>query len=204
MRIFKGLCAFIAVLCVGIAAQAQFSMPPLKNITVSKEEIARLASTTAVIETKYGKITLKFFPDSAPGHVKNFVDLAKQGAYNGTVFHRVIPGFMIQGGDPTSKDPAKARAYGTGGPGYTIKAEFNARPHKRGTLSMARTNVPDSAGSQFFICVADAPQLDRQYTVFGEVVSGMDVVDKLVAQPRESNDRPVERVEITVKIREGK
>ena len=163
-----------------------------------------MSTTKAIIETKFGNITLKFFPDVAPGHVKNFIDLAQKGVYDQTVFHRVIPGFMIQGGDPVSKDPAKRRAFGTGGPGYTIKAEFNNRPHKRGTLSMARSASPDSAGSQFFICVADAPFLNNQYTVFGEVESGMEAVDKIVSQPRDANDNPNERIEMKVKIVEGK
>ncbi|HUJ17068.1 MAG TPA: peptidylprolyl isomerase [Nitrospirota bacterium] len=162
-----------------------------------------MSTTKAVLETKFGNITLKFFPDVAPGHVKNFIDLAKKGFYDNTTFHRVIPGFMIQGGDPISKDP-NARGVGTGGPGYTIKAEFNAKPHKRGTLSMARAASPDSAGSQFFICVKDSPFLDRQYTVFGEVESGMEAVDKIVAQPRDQNDKPNDRVEMKVKIVEGK
>ncbi|HYA85603.1 MAG TPA: peptidylprolyl isomerase [Nitrospirota bacterium] len=162
-----------------------------------------MSETTAVIETKFGNITLKFFPDVAPGHVKNFIDLAKKGFYDGTTFHRVIPNFMIQGGDPNSKN-ADRRSHGTGGPGYTIKAEFNDRPHKRGTLSMARSASPDSAGSQFFICVNDSPFLDRQYTVFGEVVSGMDVADKIVSQPRDANDNPNDRIEMKVKIVEGK
>jgi peptidyl-prolyl cis-trans isomerase B (cyclophilin B) len=167
------------------------------------QEIKKMSETKAVIETKYGNITLKFFPDAAPGHVQNFIDLAKKGFYDGTTFHRVIPGFMIQGGDPNSKNPDK-RSHGTGGPGYTIKAEFNNRPHKRGTLSMARSQNPDSAGSQFFICVKDSSFLDRQYTVFGEVESGLDVVDKIVSQPRDRNDNPNERIEMKVKIVEGK
>ncbi len=194
----------LAVVFVGVAAYAQYGMPALKTITVTKEEIKKMAETTAVIETKFGNITIKFFPDVAPGHVKNFLDLAKNGTYDNTVFHRVIPGFMIQGGDPTSKDPAKRRAYGTGGPGYTIKAEFNSKPHKRGTLSMARAASPDSAGSQFFICVKDSAFLDRQYTVFGEVVSGMEAVDQIVSQPRDANDNPNERIEMKVKIVEAK
>ncbi len=159
----------------------------------------KMAETTAVIETKFGNMELKFFPDVAPSHVKNFIDLAKKGFYDGTTFHRVIPGFMIQGGDPNSKNPDKSR-HGTGGPGYTIKAEFNKKPHKRGTLSMARAADPDSAGSQFFICVADAKFLDSQYTVFGEVVSGMEVADKIVGQPRDRQDNPHDRVEMKVKI----
>ncbi len=148
-----------------------------------------------------GDIVLKFFPDVAPGHVKNFTDLAKKGFYNGTTFHRVIPGFMIQGGDPNSKNPDRSM-HGMGGPGHKVKAEFNSKPHKRGIVSMARSNDPDSAGSQFFICVADANFLDWQYTVFAEVVTGMDVADKVVSMKRDGNDNPFERVEMTVTITE--
>jgi len=158
-----------------------------------------MSETRAIIETKLGNIELRFFPDVAPDHVKNFVDLAKAGFYDGTTFHRVIPGFMIQGGDPNSRDHDKSR-HGMGGPGHTVKAEFNDKSHKRGTLSMARSANPDSAGSQFFICVADAAFLDRQYTVFGEVVSGIETVDAIVNQPRDPSDNPNERVEMTVKI----
>ena len=160
-----------------------------------------MAETRAVIETKFGNIELKFFPDVAPNHVNNFIELAKKGFYDGTTFHRIIPGFMIQGGDPNSKSPDKS-THGMGGPGYSVKAEFNALPHKKGTLSMARSASPDSAGSQFFICVAAAPFLDRQYTVFGEVVSGIEAADKIVGQPRDSKDNPNERIEIKVKITE--
>ena len=187
-------------ICLSVAAYAQYGMPPLKTITVTKEESKKMTETKAVIETKFGNITLKFYPDVAPGHVKNFLDIAKNGTYDNTVFHRVIPGFMIQGGDPTSKDPAKRRAYGTGGPGYTIKAEFNNKPHKRGVLSMARSQSPDSAGSQFFICVKDSNFLDRQYTAFGEVTSGMDVADKIVNAKRDGRDNPLERIEMTVTV----
>lgn len=158
-----------------------------------------LSKVRAVIETKYGNIELKFFPDAAPGHVKNFIKLAKDGVYDSTIFHRVIPGFMIQGGDPNTKGADK-RLYGTGSPGYTIKAEFNKISHKRGILSMARGMDPDSAGSQFFVVVADSTFLDGQYTVFGEVVKGMDVADKIVNLPRDSRDLPNERVEMKVKI----
>ncbi len=129
----------------------------------------------AVIETNKGNITLKFFPDVAPGHVKNFCDLAEKGYYNGVIFHRVIKGFMIQGGDPTGT--------GTGGPGYKIKAEFNNKPHVKGTVSMARSADPDSAGSQFFICFDKAPHLDGKYTAFAKVISGMDVLEKLEKVP---------------------
>jgi peptidyl-prolyl cis-trans isomerase B (cyclophilin B) len=187
----------VGVLC----ASATFAQQQPKKFT--PEEIKKMSETSAIIETKFGNITLKFFPDKAPGHVKNFIDLAKKGFYDGTTFHRVIPGFMIQGGDPNSKNPDK-RTHGTGGPGYTIKAEFNDRPHKRGTLSMARAASPDSAGSQFFICVKDSSFLDRQYTVFGEVVSGMEAVDKIVSQPRDPADNPNERIEMKVKIVEAK
>ena len=155
--------------------------------------------TRAIIETKFGNIELRFFSDVAPNHVKNFIALAKEKFYDGTTFHRVIPGFMIQGGDPNTKDPNNPE-HGMGGPGYKIKAEFNARPHKKGTLSMARAADPDSAGSQFFICVADVPFLDKQYTMFGEVVKGMEVVDKIVSQPRDGNDNPNDRIEVTVEI----
>ncbi len=154
----------------------------------------------AIIKTKFGEIEVKFLPEVAPGHVENFIKLAKSGFYNGTIFHRVIPGFMIQGGDPKTKDLAKKGEYGTGGPGYTIKAEFNDTPHKRGVLSMARANDPDSAGSQFFICVENSPFLDGKYTAFGEVVKGMGVADKIVQMPRDTRDNPAERIEMTVTI----
>ena len=146
-----------------------------------------------------GDIVLKLFHDVATGHFKNFIDLAKKGFYNGTTFHRVIPKFMIQGGDPNSKSADRA-SHGMGGPGYKIKAEFNSKPHKRGVVSMARSNDPDSAGSQFFICVADSNFLDWQYTAFGEVVSGMDVADQVVNMKRDGRDNPLERVEMTVTI----
>ena len=175
----------------------------VKDKKFTKEEIQKMAKTRAVIETKFGNIELKFFPDVAPNHVNNFIELAQKGFYDGTIFHRVIPGFMIQGGDPNSKDPDKSK-HGTGGPGYTVKAEFNQKPHKRGTLSMARSSNPDSAGSQFFICVADSSFLDGQYTVFGEVISGMEVADKIVSQPRDRRDNPNERIEMKVKIVEEK
>jgi peptidyl-prolyl cis-trans isomerase B (cyclophilin B) len=167
--------------------------------TFTKEEIKKMSETRAVIETNFGNMEVRFFPEVAPNHVNNFIELAKKGFYDGTTFHRVIPGFMIQGGDPNSKNPDKS-THGMGGPGYTVKAEFNERPHKRGTLSMARAGHPDSAGSQFFICVADAPFLDRQYTVFGEIVSGMEAADKIVNQPRDRKDNPLDRIEMKVKV----
>jgi len=172
-----------------------------RSKTFSREEIKKMSETTAAIETKFGTIELKFFPEVAPNHVNNFIELAKKGFYDGTIFHRVIPGFMIQGGDPNSKEANKSR-HGMGGPGYNVKAEFNNKSHKRGILSMARSQDPDSAGSQFFICVGDALFLDRQYTAFGEVTSGMEAVDKIVGLPRDKRDNPIERVEIKVRILE--
>ncbi len=146
-----------------------------------------------------GEIVLKFFHDVAPNHVENFLKLAKDKFYDGTTFHRVIPGFMIQGGDPNSKNSDRAM-HGMGGPGYKVKAEFNSKPHKRGMLSMARANDPDSAGSQFFIVVSDSNFLDWQYTVFGEVTSGMEVADRIVNVKRDGRDNPLERIEMTVTI----
>lgn len=187
---------FIFLLFLAIAVSSYAEM---KNKKFTDGEIRKMADARAVISTKFGKIELRFFPDVAPNHVYNFIELAKKGFYDGTTFHRIIPGFMIQGGDPNSRNPDKS-THGMGGPGYTVKAEFNDKPHKRGTLSMARAANPDSAGSQFFICVADASFLDRQYTAFGEVVSGMDVVDKIVSRPRDRMDNPNERIEMKVEI----
>jgi len=191
--------SFALILIFLFMVSAHAEEPRSKKFT--KEEIKKMSETKAVIETKLGNIELKFFPDVAPNHVNNFIELARKGFYDGTTFHRVIPGFMIQGGDPNSRDPNKAK-HGLGGPGYNIKAEFNNRPHKRGALSMARTPDPDGAGSQFFICVADRRELDNKYTVFGEVVSGMDVADKIVSQTRDMNNNPNERIEMKVKIME--
>ena len=159
-----------------------------------------MGKEVAVIETVHGTIKFEFFEDKAPGHVKNFKDLANKNFYDGTTFHRVIPGFMIQGGDPNSKSDNRS-SHGSGGPGYSIDAEFNDTKHVRGVLSMARSQEPNSAGSQFFICVKDSFFLDGQYTAFGRVVEGMDVADKIVNESRDSNDNPEERMEIkTVSI----
>lgn len=147
--------------------------------------------TKSIIETEHGKIVFNLLPDIAPETVRNFKELAQSGFYNGTLFHRVIPGFMIQGGDPNSKQPDKSK-WGLGGPGYNIKAEFNSRSHLRGIVSMARATDPDSAGSQFFIVTTDSTFLDGQYTVFGEVIEGMEVADKIVNMKRDENDCPLE------------
>ena len=164
----------------------------LFSATASAKEIA-------VIETNLGKIEVEFFEDKAPGHVKNFKDLAKKGFYDGVTFHRVIPGFMIQGGDPNTKNNDRSN-HGMGGPGYSIKAEFNDTLHKRGVLSMARSQDPNSGGSQFFIVVEDSNFLDGKYTAFGKVLSGMRVADTIVNVPRDPKDNPNKRVEMKVKI----
>lgn len=150
----------------------------------------------AEIKTTKGDITIRFFPDVAPNHVKNFLDLAQKGFYTGTKFHRVIPGFMIQGGDPNTKSGAP-QTWGTGGSGSNLKAEFNSVSHKRGIVSMARSQDPNSASSQFFIVVSDSTFLDNQYTVFGQVTKGMEVADAIVNAPRGASDRPNEPVSIT-------
>lgn len=156
-------------------------------------------SPKAIIETKFGNIEIRLFPEVAPKHVENFLSLANSGFYDGTIFHRVIPGFMIQGGDPNTKGMNKSK-YGQGGPGHQVKAEFNQHSHVRGIVSMARSSHPDSAGSQFFIIVKDSKFLDRQYTVFGEVVSGMDVADKIVSQKRDARDNPLDRIEMKIRV----
>jgi peptidyl-prolyl cis-trans isomerase B (cyclophilin B) len=144
----------------------------------------------AVLETNLGRIVVGFLPDKAPKHVASFKKLVSEGFYDGTKFHRVIPGFMIQGGDPNSKSDDRSR-HGTGGPGFTVPAEFNDTKHVRGILSAARSSNPNSAGSQFFLMVATSTHLDGQYSAFGQVLEGMDVVDKIVALPRDRNDNPL-------------
>ena len=143
----------------------------------------------ATIETNFGKIVFELLPDIAPETVRNFVTLAKRSFYDGTLFHRVIPGFMIQGGDPNTKKPDKSK-WGMGGPGHNIKAEFSSKSHLRGIVSMARSTDPNSAGSQFFIVTKDSTFLDKQYTVFGKVTEGMNVADKIVNLPKDKNDCP--------------
>ena len=160
----------------------------------------------AIIQTKFGDIEIKFYPELAPRHVENFIQLAKSGFYNGTIFHRVIPGFMIQGGDPNTKSSLRKETYGQGGPKDAqgnpvyLKAEFNDTPHKRGIVSMARAGEPDTAGSQFFIVVEDSFFLDRKYTAFGEVTRGLGVADKIVVLQKNDQDLPNERVEMTVTV----
>lgn len=141
------------------------------------------SNEVAVITTTAGELVIEFWPDVAPKTVENFKKLAKDGFYDGTCFHRIVKGFMIQGGDPLTKDVGASHSWGTGGPGYKIKAEFNERPHVRGVISMARSQHPDSAGSQFFICLGDARFLDRQYTAFGQLVKGDDVLGTIGDTP---------------------
>jgi peptidyl-prolyl cis-trans isomerase B (cyclophilin B) len=159
------------------------------------------AKEVAVIKTSEGVMVAEFWPDVAPKTVENFKKLSKEGFYDGTCFHRVIKGFMIQGGDPLTKDPSKESMWGTGGPGYQVKAEFNDKPHTRGVLSMARSNDPNSAGSQFFICHGDPRFLDRQYTAFGKLIKGDDVLEKIATTPTQPGDKPVKRMGVeSVKI----
>jgi peptidyl-prolyl cis-trans isomerase B (cyclophilin B) len=164
------------------------------------------SNEVAVIKTNEGEMVVQFWTDAAPSTIENFKKLARQGFYDGTIFHRIVKGFMIQGGDPNSKDPAKESTYGQGGPGYEIKAEFNNHSHNRGVISMARGPDPDSAGSQFFICLAPVRRLDGQYSTFGKLIKGDDVLDKIGNTPVERNaqgevSKPTKRILIeSVKI----
>jgi len=164
------------------------------------------SNEVAVIKTSEGDMVVQFWTDAAPNTVENFKKLARQGFYDGTIFHRIVKEFMIQGGDPNSKDPAKENSYGQGGPGYNIKAEFNDHSHDRGVISMARSSDPDSAGSQFFICLAPVHRLDHQYTTFGKLIKGQDALEKIGDIPVTRNSmgepsKPSKRVVIeSIKI----
>jgi peptidyl-prolyl cis-trans isomerase B (cyclophilin B) len=164
------------------------------------------SNEVAVIKTNEGDMVVQFWTDAAPNTVENFKKLARQGFYDGTIFHRIVKGFMIQGGDPNSKDEAKENSYGEGGPGYNIKAEFNDHGHERGVISMARGPDPDSAGSQFFICLAPVRRLDHQYTTFGKLIKGDDVLEKIGETPVIRNNmgepsKPTKRIVIeSIKI----
>ena len=196
----KSYLKIASMLIAVILGLSVFNCKKKENQTTKPEGDKQNMNEVAVIQTKHGKIVFKFFPELAPKHVENFKKLAREGFYNKTIFHRVIPNFMIQGGDPNTKDLTKKESYGTGGPGYAIAAEFSDKHHTRGIISAARSADPNSAGSQFFICVADSPWLDRQYSVFGEVIEGMDVVDKIVNEKKDSRDNPLERIEMQVDI----
>jgi cyclophilin family peptidyl-prolyl cis-trans isomerase len=180
---------------VGTTTAAE-ATAPMASATTEEKSMSEYENKVAELHTSAGEIHIRFFPDVAPNHVKNFLDLAQKGFYDGTKFHRVIPGFMVQGGDPNtiSGDPA---TWGTGGAEGNVKAEFNTISHRRGIVSMARAQHPDSASSQFFIVVSDSPFLDRQYSVFGEVTRGMEVADKIVSAPKGANDRPNNPVSIS-------
>jgi peptidyl-prolyl cis-trans isomerase B (cyclophilin B) len=172
----------------------------LVPVILAEEPTTGEEAPRVLLKTKFGEMEIVLFPDLAPKHVESFLKLTKSGFYNGTIFHRILPGFMIQGGDPLTKDPANRNKYGTGGPGYTVPAEFSKVAHEKGILSAARTQDPNSAGSQFFIMVEKSPHLDGQYTVFGEVVKGVEVAETIVSQPRDLKDNPVERIEMTIEV----
>jgi len=186
------------------AATTTEAAAPAPAAAEKEKPMSEYENKVAELHTTAGEIDIRFFPDVAPNHVKNFIDLAQKGFYDGTKFHRVIPGFMVQGGDPNTKSGNPA-TWGTGGADKNVKAEFNSVSHKRGIVSMARSGHPDSASSQFFIVVKSSPFLDNQYTVFGEVTKGMDVADQIVSAPRDANDRPNNPTTITkVTIRDAR
>lgn len=203
MKLSTLLCALglATGFAVANAEEAKDAKTETQKSTTKQETNTVNAIEVAVIKTSEGTMVLEFWPDVAPGHVENFKKLAKQGFYDGTCFHRVIKGFMIQGGDPNTKDESKQSQWGMGGPGYQIKAEFNDKPHVRGVLSMARSQDPNSAGSQFFICHGDPRFLDKQYTAFGKLIKGDDVLEKIATTPTQPGDRPVKRVSVeSIKI----
>jgi peptidyl-prolyl cis-trans isomerase B (cyclophilin B) len=188
---------FALTLCLATAtaqdAKKDDPKPTATNAAPAKE--------VAVIKTSAGEMVIEFWPDVAPKTVENFKALAKKGFYDGTCFHRVIKGFMIQGGDPLTKDASKEDAWGTGGSGTNIKAEFNDKSHVRGVVSMARSNDPNSASSQFFICHGDPKFLDHQYTAFGKLIKGDDVLEKIATTPTHPQDRPNTRQNVeSIKI----
>ena len=207
MKQAMSLCALSLALGLFVA-QAQEAAKPTNEAPKSgakpdaKQEKSPVnAKEVAVIKTSEGEMVVEFWPDVAPKTVENFKTLAKKGFYDGTCFHRVIKGFMIQGGDPLTKDPSMEPRWGTGDPGYKVKAEFNDRHHDRGVLSMARSNDPDSAGSQFFICHGNPRFLDRQYTAFGKLIKGDDVLEKIATTPTHPQDRPDKRMAVeSIKI----
>jgi peptidyl-prolyl cis-trans isomerase B (cyclophilin B) len=188
------------------AGYCQNEKKETKTEPAKEEQKAVTTNEVAIIKTSAGEMTVEFWSDVAPKTVENFKTLAKKGFYDGTAFHRIIKGFMIQGGDPLTKDPTAEARWGTGDPGYKIKAEFNDRPHVKGVLSMARSANPDSAGSQFFIVLDAAPHLDRKYTGFGKVTKGLDVLEAIGNTPVSASasgepSKPQKRVEVqSVKI----
>jgi len=200
----KIIFACLAIAGIGLMADCKTVDERTTKATEKIERKTKPVTTNevAVMKTTAGEMVIEFWSDVAPKTVENFKSLANKGFYDGTAFHRIIKGFMIQGGDPLTKDKSAEGSYGTGGPGYQIKAEFNERSHQKGVLSMARSANPDSAGSQFFVCHGDASFLDKKYTAFGKVIKGTDVLDKIANTPVSrsgsgENSKPAERVEIT-------
>jgi peptidyl-prolyl cis-trans isomerase B (cyclophilin B) len=194
--------AKLSILVAVLLGSAVFAAEEKKE----EKQSVNTSNEVAVIKTSEGELVVQFWADAAPNTIENFKKLARTGFYDGTIFHRIVKGFMIQGGDPNSKDPAKENSYGQGGPGYQIKAEFNDHSHQRGVISMARGPDPDSAGSQFFICLGPVPRLDHQYTTFGKLIKGDDVLGKIGDTPVAKNSmgemsKPTKRVLIeSVKI----
>ena len=196
-------CAVAISLGLVTSCSAQEKKADTNDKDTKKETKPVSTNEVAVIKTTAGEMVVEFWPDVAPKTVENFKTLAKKGFYDGTAFHRVIKGFMIQGGDPLTKDATKEAAWGTGDPGYKIKAEFNERSHTRGVLSMARSNDPDSAGSQFFVVHGDASFLDGKYSAFGKLIKGEEVLEKIANTPtgQAAQDRPNKKMVIeSVKI----
>ena len=192
----------LSIVLVVLLASAVFGAEETKQ----EKTPMNSSNEVAVIKTSEGDMVVQFWTDAAPNTIENFKKLARQGFYDGTIFHRIVKEFMIQGGDPNSKDPAKENSYGEGGPGYNIKAEFNDHSHDRGVISMARGPDPDSAGSQFFICLGPVHRLDHQYTTFGKLIKGDDVLEKIGNTPTTRNSmgepsKPTNRVVIeSIKI----
>jgi len=191
------LCCALGLAFVAAPVRSEDKKEEPKKDTAAMSE----QKEVAVIKTSEGEMVAEFWPDVAPKTVENFKKLAKSGFYDGTAFPRVIKGFMIQGGDPLTKDESKQARWGTGDPGYKIDAEFNKKSHTKGVLSMARSQDPNSAGSQFFICHGNPSFLDGQYTAFGKLIKGEDVLDKIATTPTTPPDRPVKRVNVeSIKI----
>jgi peptidyl-prolyl cis-trans isomerase B (cyclophilin B) len=194
LSILAGLLVSVALVPIGLGAEEKKGNAPVNA-----------SSEVAVIKTSEGEMVVQFWTDAAPNTIENFKKLARSGFYDGTTFHRIVKGFMIQGGDPNTKDPAKESSYGAGGPGYKIKAEFNDHSHDRGVVSMARETDPDSAGSQFFICLGNVRRLDHKYTTFGKLIKGDDVLGKIgdteVVFANGEKSKPTKRITIeSVKI----
>lgn len=207
-HLFILLAAAVCCFASGCKTQSETSRTTTTKTTDTGDNniVNTDAKQVAVIKTTEGEMVVEFWPDVAPKTVENFQKLAREGFYDGTAFHRIVKNFMIQGGDPLTKDPSQESYWGTGGPGHKIKAEFNDRPHVRGVLSMARSQHPDSAGSQFFVCLADARFLDKQYTAFGKVIKGDDVLGKIGETPTTfggggEKSRPTKRIGVeSIKI----